>query len=222
MTHRNRNQLGGFVKRIAFLLLVTLACGIVMRSQAPAGSGWVPLFNGKDLSGWKNNGDEKWVAEQGTILCESTANKYGYLTTEKSYRDFDLRLKFKGEAAGNSGVFIHSKITGIDPQHGPDIEGMQVEVDPSPGKHTGGLYESGGRGWVMLPTPEGEQALKAGQWNDLEISTQNNHIVTRLNGVTVVDYIDATPKFTNGVIGLQIHTGGGVKMRWKDIYIKEK
>jgi Domain of Unknown Function (DUF1080) len=210
------------VKRIAFLLLVTLACGIVIRSQAPAGSGWVPLFNGKDLSGWKNNGDEKWVAEQGTILCESTANKYGYLTTEKSYRDFDLRLKFRGEAAGNSGVFIHSKITGIDPQHGPDIEGMQVEVDPSPGKHTGGLYESGGRGWVMMPTPEGEQALKAGQWNDLEISTQNNHIVTRLNGVTVVDYIDATPKFTDGVIGLQIHTGGGVKMRWKDIYIKEK
>ena len=210
------------MKRIAFLLLVTLACGIVIRSQAPAGSGWVPLFNGKDLSGWKNNGDEKWVAEQGTILCESTANKYGYLTTEKSYRDFDLRLKFKGEAAGNSGVFIHSKITGIDPQHGPDIEGMQVEVDPSPGKHTGGLYESGGRGWVMMPTPEGEQALKAGQWNDLEISTQNNHIVTRLNGVTVVDYIDATPKFTDGVIGLQIHTGGGVKMRWKDIYIKEK
>ena len=198
------------MKRSAFLGLMILACGIGMRSQAPQGGGW------------KNNGEEKWVAEQGTILCESTANKYGYLTTEKTYRDFDLLLKFKGEAAGNSGVFIHSKITGIDPQHGPDIEGMQVEVDPSPGKHTGGLYESGGRGWVMMPTPEGEQALKAGQWNDLEISTQNNHIVTRLNGVTVVDYLDATPKFADGVIGLQIHTGGGVKMRWKDIYIKEK
>jgi len=105
---------------------------------------WTPLFNGTDLAGWKNNGEEKWVAEQGTILCESTANKYGYLTTEKTYRDFDLRLKFKGETSGNCGVFFHSKITGIDPQHGPDIEGMQVEVDPSVGKHTGGLYESGG------------------------------------------------------------------------------
>src|SRR6266849_6415537 len=73
-----------------------------------------------------------------TILCESTANKYGYLTTEKSYRDFNLRLKFKGEAAGNSGVFFHSRITGIKPEHGPDIQGMQVEVDPNAGKHTGG------------------------------------------------------------------------------------
>jgi Domain of Unknown Function (DUF1080) len=210
------------VKRITFSFLLILLFSIAVKSQAPSGGGWLPLFNGKDLTGWRNNGEEKWVAEQGTILCESTANKYGYLTTEKTYRDFDLRLKFKGEANGNSGVFVHSKITGIDPQHGPDIEGMQVEVDPNPGKHTGGLYESGGRGWVMMPTPEGEQALKPGAWNDLEISVQNNHILTRLNGVTAVDYLDATPKFTDGVIGLQIHTGGGVKMRWKDIYIREK
>jgi hypothetical protein len=67
------------------------------------------------------------------------------LTTVKNYRDFDLRLKFKSEAEGNSGVFFHSRITGIDPSHGPDIEGMQVEVDPLAGDHTGGLYESGGR-----------------------------------------------------------------------------
>ena len=92
---------------------------------------WISLFNGKDLSGWKNNGDEKWGAESGTIFCESTANKYGYLTTEKTYRNFDLRLKFKPEALGNSGVFLRSKITGIDPEHGPDIEGMQVEVEPT-------------------------------------------------------------------------------------------
>jgi Domain of Unknown Function (DUF1080) len=180
------------------------------------------LFNRKDLSGWKNNGDEKWVVENGTILCESAANKYGYLTTEKTYRDFDLRLKFKGEAAGNSGVFFHAKITGIDPEHGPDIEGMQVEVDPNPGKHTGGLYESGGRGWVAMPTAEGEKALKPGEWNDLQVSVQGNHVVTRVNGVVISDFTDATPKFTEGVIGLQIHTGGGVKMRWKEIFVAEK
>jgi len=174
------------------------------------------------LTGWKKNGEEKWIVEQGTILCESTANKYGYLTTEKNFRDFDLRLKFKGEAAGNSGVFFHARITGIDQQHGPDIEGMQVEVDPNVGKHTGGLYESGGRGWVMMPTAEGEQALKAGEWNDLEVSVRGNHIVTQLNGVKVADYTDTSHKFTDGVIALQIHTGGGVKMRWKGIYIKEK
>ncbi|HET9305289.1 MAG TPA: DUF1080 domain-containing protein [Candidatus Sulfotelmatobacter sp.] len=198
------------------LLLVLTAAG-----QAPTGSGGTALFNGKDLSGWKKHGDEKWVVDQGTILCESTANKYGYLTTEKTYKNFVLHLKFKGEAEGNSGVFVHSRITGIDPQHGPDIEGMQVEVDPGKGKHTGGLYESGGRGWVAMPTAEGENALKPGEWNDLKVSVAGPHITTYLNGAKVVDYTDPTPKFTDGVIALQIHTGGGVKMRWKEIEIKE-
>jgi Domain of Unknown Function (DUF1080) len=213
---------GSALQRVFSFLGAVLLLGMASASQPQQESGWTSLFNGKDLSGWKNNGDEKWVVEQGTILCESAANKYGYLTTEKSYRDFDLRLKFKGEAAGNSGVFFHSRILGIDPQHGPDIEGMQVEVDPSVGKHTGGLYESGGRGWVAMPTAEGEQALKAGAWNELEVSVQGAHIVTQLNGVKIVDYTDPTPKFTDGVIGLQIHTGGGVRMRWKDIYVRQQ
>jgi Domain of Unknown Function (DUF1080) len=214
---------GGFtVKRIGVFVVIGLVAGLTAMAQASREGEWVPLFDGKDLNGWKKNGDEKWIVEQGTILCESTANKYGYLTTEKTYRDFDLRLKFKGEAAGNSGLFFHARITGIDPEHGPDIEGMQVEVDPGVGKHTGGLYESGGRGWVAMPTPEGERALKPGEWNDLGVSVRGSHVVVHLNGVQVTDYNDASPKFTDGVIGLQIHTGGGVKMRWKDIYIKEK
>jgi hypothetical protein len=207
------------MKMFHFGVLLLLALNAA--GQAPAERAWVPLFTGKDLSGWKKNGDENWIVEQGTMLCESSANKYGYLTTEKSFRDFTLRLKFKSEAAGNSGVFVHARIIGTDPEHGPDIEGMQVEVDPNVGKHTGGLYESGGRGWVAMPTTEGEHALNAGNWNDLEVSVRGPHIVTHLNGVTIVDYNDPSPKFTDGVIGLQIHTGGGVKMRWKEIYIKE-
>ena len=191
-------------------------------ARASSESGWVPLFNGKDLSGWKNNGEERWVVEDGAILGESTHNKYGYLTTEKTYRDFNLRLRFKGEKGGNSGVFVHARIIGLDPTHGPDIEGMQVEVDPNVGNHTGGLYESGGRGWVIQPTAEGERALKPlGQWNDLEISVRGNHVVTHLNGVQTVDYTDSAPKFTEGVIALQVHTGGGVRVRWKDIYVQE-
>ena len=198
-----------------------LVC-IVILPLSTTSSAWVSLFNGKDLTGWKNNGEEKWVVEDGTILCESAANKYGYLTTEKTYRNFDLRLKFKPEGEGNSGLFLRSKITGNNPEHGPDIEGMQVEVDPSVGKHTGGLYESGGRGWVAMPSEAGEKALKPGQWNDLQVSLHGNHIVTQVNGTKVVDFTDPAPKFSEGVIGLQIHTGGGVKMRWKDISIQEE
>lgn len=209
------------MKSVGLLLIAAWAVMAGAPMHAPQPGKEVALFNGKDLTGWHNNGDEKWVVESGTILCESTANKYGYLTTDKTYRNFELRLKFKSEALGNSGVFLRSKITGIDPEHGPDIEGMQVEVDPSIGNHTGGLYESGGRGWVAQPTAEGEKALKPGEWNDLYVLADGPHIVTKLNGVTIVDFVDPKPQFTDGVIGLQIHTGGGVKMRWKDILIQE-
>jgi hypothetical protein len=188
-------------------------------AQATAEKPWVSLFDGTDLSGWKTNGAEKWVVDDGAILGESTAGKYGYLTTEKTYRDFNLRLRFKCETNGNSGVFTRSRITGDSPKTGPDIVGMQVEVDPT--RHTGGIYESGGRGWVALPTPEGERAIKPRDWIDLEILAQGNHFTTRLNGVQIVDFTDPALKYTEGVIGLQLHTGGGVKIRFKDIYIQE-
>ena len=210
------------MKRFVGSVLILLVSTLYTTLHPSLSTDWMPLFNGKDLSGWKNNGQEEWKAENGTILCQSVANKYGYLITEKTFRNFDLRLRFQPEAAGNSGVFLRSKIIGIDPQHGPDIEGMQVEVDPSVGKHTGGLYESGGRGWVSLPTEAGENALKPGEWNDLYISAHGNHIVTELNGTQIVDFTDPAPRFTDGVVGLQIHTGGGVRMRWKDIYIREE
>jgi hypothetical protein len=104
---------------------------------------WVPLFNGKDLTGWKNYGAEKWVASKGEILGEAVTEAYGYLATEKTYQDFELKFKFRAEGTGNSGLFYHSSIVGVD------ITGVQVEVDPNPDMHTGGLYESGGRGWLI-------------------------------------------------------------------------
>jgi Domain of Unknown Function (DUF1080) len=210
------------VRLLASAILAVALSSIVAVAPSAAASGWIPLFNGKDLTGWQKNGTENWTAQDGAMLGESTTGKYGYLTTVKTYRDFNLRLRFKPLAKGNSGVFIRSRITGIDPEHGPDIEGMQIEVDPSVGKHTGGLYESGGRGWVAQPTAEGEQALKPDAWNELKISAHGNHIVTWLNGTEIVDYTDPAPKFTDGVIGLQLHTGGGVKMLFKDIEIQEE
>jgi hypothetical protein len=209
------------MRTIRIFLTGLLLVGFASIAKTPKPETWVALFNGRDLTGWKVNGDEKWIVENGTIFCESTVGKYGYLTTEKAFRNFDLRFKFKGEAKGNSGVFFHAMITGNTPATGPDIQGMQVEIDPNMGMHTGGLYESGGRSWVKMPTADGEKALKVGEWNELEVSAQGNHIVTRLNGTTIVDFTDSAPKYADGVIGLQIHTGGGVKMRWKDISIKE-
>ncbi len=201
---------------LAFLFWVT----IPIQPGQPAEQGWVPLFNGRDLTGWRAYGKEKWTVEEGMILGEGLTDKYGYLVTEKTYRDFVLRVKFKCDALGNYGVFLRSRMIG-EGKYGPDIEGTQVEVDPS--RHTGGIYESGGRGWLALPTEEGERAIKPRDWNDLEIAIEGRHVVTRLNGVQIVDYFDPAPRFFDGIIGLQLHmqSGGGEKIRWKDIYIKE-
>jgi hypothetical protein len=97
---------------------------------------------------------------------------------------------------------------------------MQVEIDPR--RHTGGLYESGGRGWVDLPTASGEKAIRpVGQWNSLEVSVEGKHIVTHLNGAQIADYIYSSGRFATGAIRLQIHTGQhGFRIRFKNLYIK--
>src|SRR5687768_6800045 len=85
----------------------------------------VALFNGKNLTGWTVHGTEKWYVEKGELVCESGPDKqYGYLSTDKKYKNFELTLKFKQEADGNSGVFIRSSIDGVK------ISGWQVEVAP--------------------------------------------------------------------------------------------
>ncbi len=62
------NRIGAFFAAAVFL-------GVAVVAKAPPQGGWVSLFNGKDLTGWKKNGEEKWVVERGTILCESAAKQ---------------------------------------------------------------------------------------------------------------------------------------------------
>ena len=174
-----------------------------------------PIFNGKDLDGWQINGTEKWYVENNELICESGPDKaYGYLTTEKKYTDFILRLKFKQEADGNSGVFFRSSIEGTK------IAGWQVEVAPK-NKDTGGIYESYGRGWLHKIPEEKEDILKEDQWNDMIIKVQGDRVLVWLNGSLMTDLKDEKIGKANGVIALQIHDGGGIKVRWKDLYIKE-
>ena len=182
-----------------------------------AGEHWTPLFNGKDLSGWRAEGKEKWTVQNGAIVGEAVTDKYGYLVTEKTYRDFHLRVKFKCDAAGNYGLFFRSRITG-EGKWGPDIEGLQAEIDPS--RDTGGIYESAGREWLARSTTEALQILKPFDWNDLEVVAKGNHITTRLNGRQMIDFEDSAPRFHDGVIGLQLHSGGGMKIHFKDIEIQ--
>ena len=173
------------------------------------------LFNGKDLTGWTVHGTEKWYVEDGVLVCESGPDKqYSYLSTDQPYKNFILTVKFKQEANGNSGVFIRSGIEGTK------ISGWQVEVAPE-GKHTGGIYESYGRGWLIQPKPEDEKRLKVGKWNTLKIKAVGDEVTTWLNGHQMVYFKDEKIGKGEGFIALQIHDGGGIKVRWKDLMISE-
>jgi hypothetical protein len=169
------------------------------------------LFNGKNLDGWKIYGTEKWYVEKGELICESGPDKeYGYLGTDGQYKDFELTVQFKQEANGNSGVFFHSSLDGTK------ITGWQAEVAP-PGMHTGGIYESYGRGWLIQPDKEKEQYLKMGEWNTMKVRVQGDNVTTWLNGHEMITLKDDKIGAANGQIALQIHSGGGIKVRWKNI-----
>ena len=173
------------------------------------------LFNGKNLKGWTIHGTERWYVENKELVCESGPDKaYGYLSTNKKYKDFELTLQFKQEANGNSGVFIRSSIEGVK------ISGWQVEVAPA-NRHTGGVYESYGRGWLIKPKPEDEKFLKVGEWNTLRIKVVGDEITTWLNGQQMISLQDEKIGRAEGFIALQIHDGGGIKVRWKDILLKK-
>ncbi len=173
------------------------------------------IFNGKNLDGWIVHGSEKWYVDEGELICESGPDeKYGYLSTVKFYNDFILTLDFKQELNGNSGVFFRSRIEGTK------ISGWQVEVAP-PKNNTGGIYESYGRGWLIKPDLIKDNILKMGKWNHMKIKVVGSSVTTWLNGTKMVELDDKQIGQGKGAIALQIHDGGGIKVRWKNIRIEE-
>lgn len=173
------------------------------------------IFNGKNLNGWTIHGTEKWYVDNGELVCESGPDKqYGYLSTNKKYKNFEFSVRFRQEANGNSGVFFRSSIEGVK------ISGWQVEVAPL-NRHTGGVYESYGRGWLIQPKAEDEQWLKPDEWNELKILVKGDEVTTWLNGHQMINLKDEKIGQGEGFIALQIHDGGGIKVRWKDFTIKE-
>jgi hypothetical protein len=193
-------------------VILALCCCITLAAAAQKP---IRLFNGKDLSGWTIHGTEKWYVDKGELVCESGPDKqYGYLSTDSTYKNFEFTCRFKQEANGNSGVFFRSGIEGVK------ISGWQVEVAPL-NMHTGGIYESYGRGWLIQPKKEDEQWLKTGEWNTLKIVANNNKVTTWLNGHQMVQIDDEKIGAGRGFIALQIHDGGGIKVRWKELKLKK-
>jgi len=196
-------------KSISVLIFTLFSC-VILNAQSNKKS----LFNGENLDGWTNHGEELWYVSNGEIICESGPKKeYGYLSTKEFYDDFILTLEFKQEANGNSGVFFRSTLEGTK------ISGWQVEVAP-PGSDTGGIYESYGRGWLIKPDPSKDKALKMGKWNLMKIKVKGDKVTTWVNGTEMVSIDDEKIGKGKGAIALQIHDGGGIKVRWRNLFIQ--
>src|SRR5262249_2241139 len=142
--------------RNSFVTLMLASAAAIYGFQTPRAprpkpyeTGWLSLFNGKDLTGWVKVGNEKWEVEDGTIHGTGVTKDYGYLRTEKMYKDFHLSLRFRCEADGNSGVFVHSDFA---PGTARVSQGMQFEIDRALNHQTGGLHDDV-LSWIALLSP---------------------------------------------------------------------
>jgi hypothetical protein len=184
--------------------------------------GYVPLFNGKDLSGWKVMGTNGWSVQDG-VLAASGPN-YGWLRTAKQYKDFIIELEYKLTTKdGNSGVFLRATTEGD-----PAFSGMEIQVRDDYGqpaeKHiTGSVYDA--------IAPSSNPAKPLGQWNKLKISLIGTKLAIWENGKRIVNSDLADPvinaglaedrKLTKrakfGYIGLQYH---GTPAEFRNMKIK--
>jgi len=211
------------MRKIVMLVTMLAVPALFLLAQTPRNRAplpneeWVSLFNGKDLKGWVNVGHENWTVEEGTIHGQGVTKEYGYLMTEKDYKDFWLSLRYKCEGPGNSGVYFHTR---FKPNTVDVSQGMQFEIDRNLNHHTGGLYGDG-RQWIAWPSPEYEYIMRPTDWNDMLLKVEGNHMICILNGVTVLDFTDPTPKPFDGGIALQLHSCGEGNMRFKDIYVRD-
>lgn len=167
--------------RLAGLLLLV---GAVSSLSTGAEEGqFVPLFNGKDLAGWKQVGGKKdvWAAEEGLIVCKSGGG--GWLSTEKAYGDFSLRLEYRMQEGGNSGVFLRAPHEGR-----PWIEGLEIQLldDTHPKYKTLKPFQYTGSIYGVVP-PKKSAVKPAGSWNRIEITARGRNVTVLVNDDKVVD-----------------------------------
>lgn len=186
---------------------------------------WINLFNGKDLSGWKQlNGKAKYQAVNGEIVGTTVHGEpNSFLTTEKDYADFILELEFRLDAEMNSGIQFRSE-SKPDYREGR-VHGYQMEIDPSDRAWTGGIYDEGRRGWLypLEYNTAGKKAYKQKAWNHARVECIGPVIRIWVNGIPTANLVDDLT--TRGFIALQVHSvqkpeNAGQQVRWRNIRIQ--
>lgn len=206
----------------AFVLLLA----VLMSFSCFGQSGWVDLFNGKNLKGWKQlNGKAKYEVVDDMIVGTSiydTPNSF--LTTKELYSDFILELDVMVDSPLNSGIQFRSN--SIKEYRDGRVHGYQMEIDPSDRKWSGGVYDEARRGWLynLSRNPNGQKAFRNGEWNTYRVEAIGSRIRTFVNGVPCSNLVD---DFTSeGFIALQVHGIGkdeskfGKQVKWRNIRIK--
>jgi hypothetical protein len=197
----------------------TYAADDASASKAADGK-FVSLFNGKDLTGWHGDMD-LWKVVDGVIVGstdDKKIDKNTFLISDKSYKNFVLKAKFRLRNH-NSGIQFRS-IELTDPKYG--CKGYQADMADK--RYTGILHFEGGKIIVAdVKEDEMKQHYTPGEWAEYVITADGPHIKQEINGYTTIDYTepdgDESPK--EGILGLQLHTGQKMKVEFKDIEIKE-
>lgn len=197
--------------------LIVLVVGSLVLGAACMGTAadFAPLFDGKTLDGWTTAPGGSWEVKDGVIVGTSpkTERRHGMLLSDKTYGDFVLRLKFKS-LEGNSGLYfraerVNSPVT---------VHGFQAEIAPS--GPVGGLYETGGRAWVVKPDADLiKGCFKPGDWNEMTITAKGKDVTVQLNGTTTAE-LKNDPGRLEGYFGLQLHGGNEMHVEFKDIEIQ--
>ena len=225
---------------VSFRFLGFLACCATAAHAGP----WDPLFNGKDLTGWKSlNGTAPYTVVDGAIVGTAiTGSPNSFLATERAFGDFILEMEIKQEGKANGGVQFRSE---SKPEfNNGRVHGYQSEIDTDPKNvkkpdtlarmWSAGLYEEGRRGWIvpgfgggdaLAFSKQGRDITKVGEWNHVKIEANGNRVRTWLNGVQRVDARDDGD--LSGFIAFQVHGIGAAKdkagttVQWKNITLTE-
>ena len=199
-----------------FLLLCVC---VVLAQSVAADDSFTPLFDGETFTGWEGNQSVFRIADKavvgGSLKANVACNEY--LCTTKSYRNFELRLKFKllGEKV-NAGVQFRSERL----PNSNEMIGYQADM----GQHYWGcLYDERRHKLLMGPTKEEQQKLvRPNDWNAYIIRAEGPHIQLWLNGQKTVDYTEPDASIPQeGVFGVQIHKGAASEAWYKEIQLRE-
>ncbi|HUW19900.1 MAG TPA: DUF1080 domain-containing protein [Sedimentisphaerales bacterium] len=182
------------------VLLLSSGCGNVSEggktSAAQTQKGFIRLFNGKDLTGWKETGRGKWVVKDGTIVgTQGRNNAPGDLLTENTYKDFLLTVTYRVEWPCNSGVWF--RYQSADKAYQADI----LEYK-KPECYSGTLYCPGK---MFLAMNTDKTLVNREGWNTISVRAEGSHLQIWINGRQVADVRDDTSD--SGSIGFQIHPG---------------